>query len=622
MPSWGGMWNQKARSFALIVVAASTVLVLIASHTSSLGASSSLLQYAGYYIPHRSVSRIPALSTRDLALLQRSYRAYKAAIANARATEAEIRTLISSYKKFHKRAIQHVDKPLRVYQQTITPVYQQTITPIRIHYLPQPTADRITAQAWEDSHALLKKLHAEIAEEQAKLASMSKADEDIVEQHDDVKQSLANLLFSSRSTADEMENLRNFYGQKVMKVQGELRDVEKEQQKAVEVARKRSDVAWRAKARLVDELARAIATSGYYDDEVERAKTYRDLLRDQAGQAVGDAAKAKVQLEAASEAATKAHEDAEEAIARRRVDEVKAKVIKQATWRRNAAGEELARAKAKLMETSMSAKVQVAVAEEEKEDAKRAAEEAEEARNAYQDRKAALLHKQEDIVDAKLSAQEAAAEDELYSRKIGEAQADLERVMLAREEAVNASRGAQEAVGMAAQEASLAVAQAEWKAKALEAELNALEKVVEEDREEVQTSAAKARGAEEVSAAAQKRKEELLEQRVFSNASAAAAANELSLEEERSIALLERAKRVEDEAMGKKSSAETLLKTVDGLAGLARQAAATGPQPMTFVAAAAAPATGKQTIDIHVIPHAPVREEDNMRRRDAEERRG
>ncbi|EKX37842.1 hypothetical protein GUITHDRAFT_115982 [Guillardia theta CCMP2712] len=588
---------------APLVVAASVVLVLVVSQISSLDAASSLLQFAGYYRRPVGVRPVPVMSARDLALLQRSYMAYKTAIENARATEAEIRRLMTSYKKFHRTRIDQDDSPLQV--------YQQRITPVRIRYVrqlvrPAAAVDRIAAQAWEESHALLKKLHAEIEEEQDKLANMNKQTQNLAEQHEEIRQSLSNLLFSSRSTAQQMENLRDIYAKQVSKVQGELRDAEQERQKAVEAARKRSDVAWGVKARLTDQLARAIASSNHYDLEVEQAKAYKSLMRSQAGRAAGEAQKAKKQLEAARESAAKAREEEDEAVAHRRVDEVKAKAIQRATWRRDVAGESLARAKAKLMETSMSAKVQVAMADEAKEDAKKAAEEAERAKQAYQDRRAALVHKEEEIIDAKLYAQEAAAEEELYGRKLAEAQADLERVMMAREEAVNASRGGQEAVGMAAQETSLAMAQAEWKAKALEAEISALEKEVEESRAEMQKSAAKAHGAEEESAEMQKRKEDLLEQKIFSNASAAAAVNELSLEEEKSLALLQRAERVEEEAAGKKGSAEALLKTVDGLAGLARHAAAAAQPPMAFVAPPVAQASGKQTIDIHVIPHAPV----------------
>ena len=112
---------------------------------------------------------------------------------------------------------------------------------------------------------------------------------------------------------------------------------------------------------------------------------------------------------------------------------------------------------------------------------------------------------------------------------------------------------------------------------------------------------------------------------VQSKAAAAGANNELSLAQERAAMVEDKAAMAQEEADEKKAKAEELLKTVDGLAGLAREAAAAAAAERAKAMAArndelakhyqafmdaqqnALANNGqKQTIDIHVIPHSPV----------------
>jgi len=109
---------------------------------------------------------------------------------------------------------------------------------------------------------------------------------------------------------------------------------------------------------------------------------------------------------------------------------------------------------------------------------------------------------------------------------------------------------------------------------------------------------------------------------VQSKAAAAGANNELSLAQERAAMVEDKAAMAQEEADEKKAKAEELLKTVDGLAGLAREAAAAAAAERAKAIAArndelakhyqawqqASLANNgqKQSIDIHVIPHSPV----------------
>jgi len=118
------------------------------------------------------------------------------------------------------------------------------------------------------------------------------------------------------------------------------------------------------------------------------------------------------------------------------------------------------------------------------------------------------------------------------------------------------------------------------------------------------------------------KQEQAMEAALISKASVGDATNALNLANERATIVEDKAAQAQEEADEKKAKAEELLKTVDGLAGLAREAAAAAAAERAKAVAAQTAAIQqsyqaayanslkndgkKQTIDIHVIPHSPV----------------
>ena len=172
---------------------------------------------------------------------------------------------------------------------------------------------------------------------------------------------------------------------------------------------------------------------------------------------------AKKGYTSALHAAILAHEKELEAIAGKNVAALKMLAIDDAMRSKDASAEELAKAKAKLMEAATEAKVQTGIADAAKDAAMKATAMAKDARSKYHTAEDDLERWQSKILHAKETADTAAVKAKLYTEKTDEAQAELEQDEAAQEDAVNAAKDAVAAVEAAEAQTALAKTQAKKK---------------------------------------------------------------------------------------------------------------------------------------------------------------
>jgi hypothetical protein len=134
--------------------------------------------------------------------------------------------------------------------------------------------------------------------------------------------------------------------------------------------------------------------------------------------------------------------------------------IDDAMRSKDASAEELAKAKAKLMEAATEAKVQTGIADAAKDAAMKATAMAKDARSKYHTAEDDLERWQSRILHAKETADTAAVKAKLYAEKTDEAQGELEEDEAAQEDAVTAAKDAVAAVEAAEAQTALAKTQA------------------------------------------------------------------------------------------------------------------------------------------------------------------
>ena len=137
-----------------------------------------------------------------------------------------------------------------------------------------------------------------------------------------------------------------------------------------------------------------------------------------------------------------------------------------------------------------------------------------------------------------------------------------------------AAKDAVAAVEAAEGQTALAKTQAKITETTATQQKSAIELAVERVRREAKQQADRVQTKIIINDHLTDRQEKMLETTLQSKALVGNANNELTLAQERSSLVEEKAAEAQEEADEKKAKAEELLKTVDGLAGLAREAAA------------------------------------------------
>ena len=154
------------------------------------------------------------------------------------------------------------------------------------------------------------------------------------------------------------------------------------------------------------------------------------------------------------------------------------------------------------------------------------------------------------------------------------AQGELDDDVTQKEDAVAAAKDAVAAVEAAEGQTALAKTQAKITETTATQQKSAIELAVERVRREAKQQADRVQTKIIKNDHLTDRQEKMLETTLQSKALVGNANNELTLAEERASLVEEKAAQAQEEADEKKAKAEELLKTVDGLAGLAREAAA------------------------------------------------
>jgi len=479
-----------------------------------------------------------------------------------------------------------------------------------------------SASAWAAREKLLNRLHYEIVKEQSKLATDHAQEKNLLQKHQLMRGTVDTLLRSSAATAKEIQFLRDRYAEQIAGLQAQLVEAQEARQEQHDEWLKKSNFDWERESDLKAKVSSAIATSDYYKDKAHQAKSDQEIYRDRALRTASDASSAKLHYTSALHAALLAHEKELEAIAAKNVAALKEAAIDDAMRGKDASAEELAKAKAKLMEAATEAKVQTGIADAAKDAAMKATAEAKDARSKYHTSEDDLVRWQNKILRAKTGADVASVKAKLFTEKTDEAQGELEEDEAAKEDAVNAAKDAVAAVEAAEAQTALAKTQEKITETTATQQKSAIELAVERVRREAKKQAERVHTKlihnDELAAD----HEAALEAAIKSKAAAAGANNELSLAQERAAMVEDKAAMAQEEADEKKAKAEELLKTVDGLAGLAREAAAAAAAERAKAIAArndelakhyqawqqASLANNgqKQSIDIHVIPHSPV----------------
>ncbi len=297
---------------------------------------------------------------------------------------------------------------------------------------------------------------------------------------------------------------------------------------------------------------------------------------------------------------------------------MKAAAIDEAMRQKDMSAEELAKAKAKLMEAATEAKVQTGIADAAKDAAMKAQAQAKDAKSKYQTAEDDLVRWQNKILSAKTGADTATVKAKLYEEKTDEAQGELDDDVAQKDDAVAAAKDAVAAVEAAEAQTALAKTQEKITETTATQQKSAIELAVDRVRREAKKQAQRVHTKiiknDELAA----KQEQAMEAALISKASVGDATNALNLANERATIVEDKAAQAQEEADEKKAKAEELLKTVDGLAGLAREAAAAAAAERAKAVAAQTAAIQqsyqaayanslkndgkKQTIDIHVIP--------------------
>jgi len=575
--------------------------------------------------PYGSVHDTPVYphSPDTQAALMKRYQDYTSAIASAQASEAKMREVVDHYRTLYdssyKRGFQHGQN------------YQDSVTPPSSYYVLPQAAEGLgkSADAWKAREKLLTRLHYEIVKEQSKLATQHAQEKNLLQKHQLMRGTVDTLLRSSAATAKEIQFLRDRYAEQIAGLQAQLTEAQEARQDQHVEWLKKSQFDWERASGLKAKVAAAIATSDYYKDKAHQAKSDQEIYRDRALRTASDAKVAKLTYTGSLKAAIQAHEKELEAIAGKNVAALKEAAIDEAMRQKDMSAEELAKAKAKLMEAATEAKVQTGIADAAKDAAMKAQAQAKDARSKYQTSEDDLVRWQNKILAAKTGADTAAVKAKLYEEKTDEAQGELDDDMAQKEYAVAAAKDAVAAVEAAEAQTALAKTQEKITVTTATQQKSAIELAVERVRREAKKQADRVHTKVIKNDDLTDRQEKMLESTLESKASVGDANNELALAEERASLVEEKAAQAQEEADEKKAKAEELLKTVDGLAGLAREAAAAAATERAKALAlrnaevqkhnaaimdswqqtqqAALANNGqKQTIDIHVIPHTPV----------------
>ena len=335
-------------------------------------------QVASY--PYGSVHDTPVYphSPDTQAALLKRYQDYTTAITSAQASEAKMRQVVDHYRTLYdssyKRGFEHGQK------------YQDSVTPASSYYvLPQAAATLgKSAEAWSAREKLLTRLHYEIVREQSKLATQHAQEKNLLQKHQLMRGTVDTLLRSSAATAKEIQFLRDRYAEQIAGLQAQLTEAQEARQDQHDEWLKKSQFDWERASGLKAKVAEAIATSDYYKDKAHQAKSDQDIFRDRALRTASDAKVAKLQYTGSLKAAIQAHERELEAIASKNVAALKEAAIDEAMRQKDQSAEELAKAKAKLMEAATEAKVQTGIADAARDAAIKAQAQAKDARSKYQ----------------------------------------------------------------------------------------------------------------------------------------------------------------------------------------------------------------------------------------------
>jgi len=546
--------------------------------------------------------------------MQNRYREYSDAIASAQASEARMRQVVDHYKKLYdasyKRGFVHGQK------------YQNSVTPPTSYYVEGQEGLAKSAKAWEAREKLLNRLHYEIVKEQSKLATQHAQEKNLLQKHQLMRGTVDTLLRSSAATAKEIQFLRDRYAEQIGGLEAQLSAAQEARQDQHDEWLKKSNFDWERASDLKAKVAAAIATSDYYKDKAHLAKSDQEIYRDRALRTASDANVAKLGYTNSLKAAIQAHEKELEAIAAKNVAAMKAAAIDEAMRQKDMSAEELAKAKAKLMEAATEAKVQTGIADAAKDAAMKAQAQAKDAKSKYQTAEDDLVRWQNKILSAKTGADTATVKAKLYEEKTDEAQGELDDDVAQKDDAVAAAKDAVAAVEAAEAQTALAKTQEKITETTATQQKSAIELAVDRVRREAKKQAQRVHTKiiknDELAA----KQEQAMEAALISKASVGDATNALNLANERATIVEDKAAQAQEEADEKKAKAEELLKTVDGLAGLAREAAAAAAAERAKAVAAQTAAIQqsyqaayanslkndgkKQTIDIHVIPHSPV----------------
>ena len=543
--------------------------------------------------------------------LAKRYREYSDAIASAQASEARMRQVVQHYRDLYGSAYK------RGFEQGQT--YQHSVTPPTKFYVVHQAADTLgkSAEAWKAREKLLNRLHYEIVKEESKLATQRAVEKSLLQKHKLMRGTVDALLRSSAATAKQIQFLRDRYAEHIASLQRRLTRAEDERQDAHEEWLKKHQSDWEHESGLKAKVAAAIATSDYYSDKAGEAKREENTYRERAMHTAGDAAVAKVGYASALKAAIMMHEREQEALAAKNVAALKEAAIDEAMREKDASAELLAKAKSKLMEAATEAKVQTGIADAAKDAAMRASAEALDAKSKYKTAEEDLHRWQNKILAAKTGADTAAVKAKLYEEQTDAAKGELDEDIAAKDDAAEQAEEAVKAVEEAETQTALAKTQQKITESTAQQQKSDVELAVERVRREAKHVGDRVHSKVHETDELAKGHAKALEAAVRSQAVVGDANNALSLAEEKAALVEDKAKAAQEEADEKKAKAEELLKSVDEMAALAKEAAAAAAaqrQPVLggYVASypigapSAAPGSGKQTIDIHVIPHSPV----------------
>ena len=431
----------------------------------------------------------------------------------------------------------------------------------------------VAKRVWEERSRMLDKLQRMSVVERERLEKLGTDESALLSKHASIRQTVEGLLHTSAATAHEIQNLRDRYSQQVAGVTQQYVMEKDENAAKLEAASQATRAALERAASVKASVTKAMAQANYYEGQVAQAESDTNLYRQRAERAAGDAEVVRKDMYQSMHANMDQHERELEAIAARKVASTKSAATAWIMRSKDASAEQLAIAKAKLLEATTDAKVETGVAEA----AKSAAEKALETKRELE---ADLKKKQEDmrfemelILQARARAQGAAQREQMYEQKITEARAEVEDAAAARKDMQQQANDKVKMVEEAEGKTALAKAQAKAVLKAADQEDRLYRQLLTDMHIKERKSTARLSKARYEASTQMRKRDWALEDAMRMVGKVSEAHNEFLLAKEKFGTQKQEAQEMTDNAEEKKMKAEELLKNVDRLAGLAREAA-------------------------------------------------